>query len=245
MNRRRRTLMVLTLLFISISCNLPLSFPPSNTASPVLPDSFETETPYIPSAVPPTETVYIPPTVTPTVYVPPTVTPTPYIPSAIPPTATLYIASTAIPNTRATPFIMFSAPSPPVLVLPTMNLAVFQLVPELFFLGTEVYEAGGTQYEMYKLQISNWAIFSDDLFDSAPDLLPCGQNTNASRTWVEIRDADNEQYIYGFCAFQSAQNLESLWFAVKVGEQPPNVVYVNLVDRRENITYRSNNLVIP
>ncbi len=112
--------------------------------------------------------------------------------------------------------------------------------PKLIVTGTESYAAGGKQWIRYELIIENWAEFPAELFEPAPDLPPCGLNTEASRTWVKIRNADNDNYIYGFCALSSPQDLTSIWFAVEQGLNPPAGVYVVLEDRRTNEKYISN-----
>jgi len=95
----------------------------------------------------------------------------------------------------------------------------------------------------YKLRVTNWYMYPDDLFAASPDLPPCGGNTNASRTWVDIYAGD-ETHLYGFCAFDSASDLTELWFGVEEGEDPPAEVFVILHDRRCQWGYASN-LVVP
>jgi hypothetical protein len=116
--------------------------------------------------------------------------------------------------------------------------------PELTLSGTELYEASGKKWVRYRLAIANWAAFPSELFVAAPDLPPCGSNTNASRTWVDIHNAKDDSYIYGFCALSSPESLNSIWFAVEQGVNPPEAVYVSLMDRRKNTTYRSNTIAI-
>ncbi|OUC16431.1 MAG: hypothetical protein B0A82_01750 [Alkalinema sp. CACIAM 70d] len=118
------------------------------------------------------------------------------------------------------------------------------LTPRLVFKGTEAYTANGKQWIRYKLAIANKEIFPAELFGPAPDLPPCGSNTQASRTWVDIFNTANNQRIYGFCALSSQQDLDSLWFAVERGTAPPRQVYVVLTDRRTNTAYRSNSVTL-
>src|SRR5688500_11924480 len=73
--------------------------------------------------------------------------------------------------------------------------------PEVAVQGPEHYEVRGSDFMRYSLPVTNWREFSTKLFDSAPDLPPCGNNTNASRTWVHIHDASDDRRLYGFCAF--------------------------------------------
>lgn len=117
--------------------------------------------------------------------------------------------------------------------------------PELTFLGTENYTANNRQWVRYNLSITNWAQFPDELFASAPNLPPCGSNTNASRTWVYIYNARDDAYIYGYCVFSSSQKLQSFSFSIAQGALPPQAVYIVLIDRQENVDYRSNDVAIP
>jgi len=104
--------------------------------------------------------------------------------------------------------------------------------------GTENYTANGNAWVRYLLTVVNRHEYPDSLFSPAPDLPPCGLNTNSSRTWVNILDQD-DNYIYGFCALGSAEDLGGLWFAVAAGTDPPSAVRVILNDRLCEKEYRS------
>lgn len=112
--------------------------------------------------------------------------------------------------------------------------------PVLEFTGTESHTVQGNLFTRYKLSITNWNVYPNSLFRPSPDLPPCGANTNASRTWVDIFNGDNDQRIDGFCYFDSADDLAGLWFSLPEGDQPPNRVYVVVRDRRCGATYTSN-----
>ena len=118
-------------------------------------------------------------------------------------------------------------------------------VPLTIFNGSESYTVGGKTFTRYKLRVENRSEFPSELFAPAPNLPPCGSNTNSSRTWVSIYNASNDQYIYGFCGLSSPQSLNSIWFAVEQGKSPPASVYVSLIDRQTDTTYRSNRVSIP
>jgi hypothetical protein len=114
-------------------------------------------------------------------------------------------------------------------------------VPQLATNGTEDYvDAFGDPYTRYRLTITNWAAYSPELFAAAPDLPPCGLNTNASRTWVSIHRASDSSYIYGFCGLSTPSDLTQIWFAVPRGNAPPLGVYVTLTDRRTGQVVTSN-----
>lgn len=116
--------------------------------------------------------------------------------------------------------------------------------PQLLLTGTESYTASGGQYTRYNLAVLNRAAYTADLFQAAPDLPPCGTNTNSARAWVNIYNQDGT-YIYGFCSLGSSEDLGSLWFAVAQGDTPPAQVYITIEDRRCSKTYQSNPVSIP
>jgi hypothetical protein len=119
-------------------------------------------------------------------------------------------------------------------------------VPHLRFDGTEDYiGSDGNPYTRYDLSVANWADYPAELFAAAPDLEPCGLNGNASRTWVDIVDADIEDRIYGFCALGEPQGLTGIWFAVARGTAPPSRVYVSLWDRLYDRFADSNSVSPP
>ena len=104
--------------------------------------------------------------------------------------------------------------------------------PVLAFTGTENYSVQGNQFTRYKLSITNHTDYPDSLFRASPDLPPCG-TTDASRTWVDIFNGVTNQRIYGFCALDSADDLDGLWFGLPQGDTPPSSVYVELRDRSQ------------
>ncbi len=98
--------------------------------------------------------------------------------------------------------------------------------------GTENYlNFEGTPYVRYRIPVVNWSAFPDALFVPRPDLPACGINTDAARGWVEIYDASDDSYIYGFCAFDSANDLTNVWFGLLPGVTPPAQVYIKIIDR--------------
>jgi hypothetical protein len=114
-------------------------------------------------------------------------------------------------------------------------------VPVLRFDRTEERtDPDGTAYVAYILAVTNWDEFDPAVFSLAPDLEPCGRNQDASRTWVDIIDADAEQRLSGFCGLDSPDDLLGIWFAVKQGDPAPSSVYVQLTDRQETRMVESN-----
>jgi hypothetical protein len=106
-------------------------------------------------------------------------------------------------------------------------------------MGTEPYEANGKQWIRYMFAVDNRAGYPNELFAAAPELPPCGQNTKASRTWVDIYEQGGKR-LNGFCALGSRDGLGRIWFALEGDTVPPSWVYVEMQDRKTNTKYKSN-----
>ena len=111
--------------------------------------------------------------------------------------------------------------------------------PILYLIATEPYTAGGKNWIRLLYDVLNKADYPADMFAAAPNLPPCGLNTNASRTWVDFFDAAGHR-LYGFCALSKPADLGKIWFAYEEGTIPPSYVYIELNDRKTNTKYKSN-----
>lgn len=111
--------------------------------------------------------------------------------------------------------------------------------PVLAFLGQEQVEVGGRKMTRYYFEVHNKDEFPAELFAAAPDLPPCGNNTRASRTWVDIFDQSGKK-LNGFCALSKPSDLGRIWFALDRDEVPPSWVYIEMKDRKTNTKYKSN-----
>lgn len=87
------------------------------------------------------------------------------------------------------------------------------------------------------IPVLNWKSYSNSMFRKAPELPPCGSNTKSSRTWVDIYNAETNKRVYGFCAFDSNDDLKKIWFS-KWGMS--GKVYIIINDRACKKSYRSN-----
>ena len=112
--------------------------------------------------------------------------------------------------------------------------------PILYMTSSEVYEAGGRTWVRHRYDVFNKDAYPAEMFAAAPNLPPCGTNTNASRTWVDFYDGRTNARLYGFCALGGPQNLGSIWFATEEGTIPPSYVYIEMTDRLSGTRYRSN-----
>lgn len=119
------------------------------------------------------------------------------------------------------------------------NLAGTLVNPRLAFTGQETYTANGRTFVRYRYDVLNRDAYPAAMFAAAPNLPPCGTNTNSSRTWVDFFDQSGSR-LYGFCALGSPQNLNQIWFALPEGQAPPGRVYIEMIDRLANMRYRSN-----
>ena len=111
--------------------------------------------------------------------------------------------------------------------------------PVLVYIVQEPFAAGGKQWTRYRYQVANAAAYPDQLFAASPNLPPCGKNTKASRTWVDLFDKNGKR-LNGFCAFGKHSDLNLLWFALEQGVVPPSYVYIEMTDRQTNTKVKSN-----
>jgi hypothetical protein len=111
--------------------------------------------------------------------------------------------------------------------------------PVLYLTELEPFEKGGKHLIRYKFDVLNKDAYPADLFAAAPALPPCGANTKASRTWVDVFDQSGKR-LNGFCALGKPAALNGIWFALEEDVVPPSWVYVELNDRQTNTKYKSN-----
>jgi hypothetical protein len=111
--------------------------------------------------------------------------------------------------------------------------------PVLYLTGTELYTANGKNYIRYSYDVFNKDAYPADMFAAAPGLPPCGQNTKASRTWIDFFDQSGRR-LYGFCALSKPDDLGKIWFAIEEGVIPPSWIYIEMNDRQTNTKYKSN-----
>ena len=96
-------------------------------------------------------------------------------------------------------------------------------------------EPVGSGTSRYFFRVENWYQYRDEIFEESPDLPPCGGNPNASRTWVEFYDMQ-QQHLYGFCNYDKASDMLGLW--VTLPDPPPQVSLV-IWDRRCGVSVQS------
>jgi|APFre7841882724_1041349.scaffolds.fasta_scaffold10175_1 hypothetical protein len=89
------------------------------------------------------------------------------------------------------------------------------------------------------IPVVNWPAYDNEMFRKAPELPPCGLNTNSARTWIDIYNAATNDRIYGFCAFDSKDDMKGIWFkpTTRTGQ-----VYIIINDRACKKTYKSNTI---
>jgi hypothetical protein len=127
-------------------------------------------------------------------------------------------------------------------ILTSSNVSSTQVVlpkPVLVFTGAEYYETGGRSFVRYRYTVDNLSAYPQDLFIPAPSLPPCGANTRAARTWVDVYEQSGRR-LNGFCALGSPDDLSKLWFALETDVVPPSWVYIEMTDRQTGTKYKSN-----
>lgn len=135
------------------------------------------------------------------------------------------VTPTPAPEATPSPF-----PSPPTGPSP---------VPVLYLMSQEYYTANGKNWVRYNYDVLNKMSYPAAMFTAAPNLPPCGNNANSSRTWVDFFKQDGQR-IYGFCALTKPEDLGKIWFALEEGVIPPSWVYIEINDRQTNTKYKSN-----
>lgn len=128
-----------------------------------------------------------------------------------------------------------------ILVFATHGSAAAPVLPNpvLYFLGPEYAVVNGKEITRYRFDVLNKDQYPNDMFIQAPDLPPCGANTKAARTWVDIYDQSGKR-LNGFCAFGKSTDLNGIWFALETDIIPPSYIYIELNDRKTNTKYKSN-----
>jgi len=111
--------------------------------------------------------------------------------------------------------------------------------PVLYLVATEPFQSNGKTFVRYKYDVLNKSDYPADMFAAAPGLPPCGNNTKASRTWVDFYDQAGKR-LFGFCALGKPADLGGIYFAVEETQIPPSWVYIEMKDRQTNTTYKSN-----
>ena len=111
--------------------------------------------------------------------------------------------------------------------------------PVLIFTGPEYATVGGKEITRYTFDVFNKDAYPADFFAASPNLPPCGTNTKAARTWVDIYD-QNGKRLNGFCALGKPADLSKIWFSLERDAVPPSWVYIELNDRQTGTKYKSN-----
>jgi len=111
--------------------------------------------------------------------------------------------------------------------------------PVIYFIGSEAFQQGGKTYFRYRYDVFNKDAYPADMFAPAPTLPPCGANTKASRTWVDLFDERGKR-LYGFCALSKPGDLNQIYFALEENVIPPSWIYIEMTDRQTNTKYKSN-----
>ncbi len=97
----------------------------------------------------------------------------------------------------------------------------------------------GKNWIRYNYDVANKDLYPDNMFAQSPNLPPCGSNTKAARTWVDIYDQFGKR-LNGFCALGKSSDLNKIWFALETDVTPPSYVYIELNDRQTTTKYKSN-----
>lgn len=111
--------------------------------------------------------------------------------------------------------------------------------PVIYFIGPESFQQAGKTFIRYRFDVFNKDAYPAEMFAAAPNLPPCGLNTKASRTWVDLFDERGKR-LYGFCALSKPSDLNQIYFALEESVVPPSWIYIEMTDRQTNTKYKSN-----
>jgi hypothetical protein len=111
--------------------------------------------------------------------------------------------------------------------------------PIVIFMGAEPMTIDGVSQTRYHFDVFNKDSYPADMFAASPNLPPCGKNTKASRTWVDIYDQTGKR-LFGFCALGKLDDLNGIYFSLSSDMLPPSWVYIEFTDRQTNTKYKSN-----
>jgi hypothetical protein len=120
------------------------------------------------------------------------------------------------------------------------GIAQAQPNPVIYLMKVEPVTIRGQNFLRYFYDVFNKDQYPAAMFAAAPSLPPCGNNTNASRAWVDIFANGSNRRLNSFCALGSPTNLSGIWFALPEGEIPPSYIYIEINDRQTSTKYRSN-----
>ena len=128
-----------------------------------------------------------------------------------------------------------------ILVFASQSSAAAPVLPNpvLYFLGAEFVEINGQQITRYRFDVLNKDQYPDDMFAASPALPPCGANTKAARTWIDMYDQSGKR-LNGFCALGKPADLNGIWFGLASDVVPPSWIYIEMNDRTTNTRYKSN-----
>ena len=114
--------------------------------------------------------------------------------------------------------------------------------PILSIDSTEVFVgADGDEYIRYSTSVTNWEAYSPELFTPAPDLEPCGDAGDGSRTWLThfVSLRGREESLALFCSIMEPVGLTFTYFVLPTATTP-EYVYVTLWDRVTGQEVESN-----
>lgn len=111
--------------------------------------------------------------------------------------------------------------------------------PVIYLTVQEPITVRGKNLIRYNYDVANFDAYPNAMFAASPNLPPCGNNTKASRTWVDVFDQSGKR-LNGFCAFGKNSDLNGIWFTLDPDTVPPSWIYIEMTDRQTNTKYKSN-----
>jgi hypothetical protein len=135
-----------------------------------------------------------------------------------------------------TSFVVDEVVSPP-----SARLPVSSFRPLIESAGTETYADGA--WTRHFVRVVNWDELDGEIFGPAPDLPACGGIAPAARAWVRILDEGGHELAL-YCQPGPPELLSLLAFVRRTGSDLPAAVYIEILDRLEQVTYVSEPIEI-
>ena len=115
--------------------------------------------------------------------------------------------------------------------------------PKFGFVRVSEQVNNGVAVRTYEVEVANRDKFDNDLFVPSPALPACGQNANASRTWLNIYDGDGIR-LQGWCAINASGELAALKFNIPSADPQPRSLFIEFIDRFNRRIRRSKTVRI-
>lgn len=167
-------------------------------------------------------------------------------------TATTFATQSPTPETqRATPVSsddtatpLVRRPEPTRSPAPTATEPAPDEAADLLTLRADLLNTSPNGTSEFALSFGNLERLPVDVFAPAPDLPPCGANSNSSRAWIEIVEANSGQVLQLVCDARDLNDLQSVRLEIETSEPLSLSIRVVVNDRQTGKLYVSETVLV-